>query len=150
MDHTQTPPPVNAITHPACGQWWTGLSRAHCPACCRTFSTDSAADKHRIGRHGIDRRCTDPAEVGLVARKKPYGVLWAHPGPDGGYAALHAPTPVFVPASVTLAAQYTADGNEMAASLARDGFGADEITEILNHPTPRAHGPQAPTTEEAR
>ena len=82
--------PVNAIRHPACGDWWTGLSRSHCPSCHRTFSTDSAADKHRIGKHGTDRRCADPASVGLVAREKPYGLLWGFPGPDGGYAALHA------------------------------------------------------------
>lgn len=59
--------------------------------------------------------------------------------------------PGVVPASVTLADQYTAAADEMAASLARDGFDADEITEILADPTPRAHGPQvADTTEEAR
>lgn len=89
MHTTGTPIPVNAIRHPACGQWWTGLTRAHCPACCRTFSTDTAADKHRIGKHGVDRRCVDPAEVGLVAKDKPYGTLWAFPAPEGGYGALH-------------------------------------------------------------
>lgn len=78
--------PPNAIRHPACGGWWTGLSRAHCPACCRTFSTDSAASKHRIGKYGVDRRCTDPASVGLVAHEKPYGLLWSTPAPEGGYA----------------------------------------------------------------
>lgn len=93
MDDTLTPAteptpqtdgrPWNAITH-TCGAWWTGLGRAHCPACCRTFSTDGAADKHRVGKHGIDRRCVDPATVGLVAVTKPYGVLWQHPGPEDG------------------------------------------------------------------
>lgn len=76
--------PLNAIVHPACGQWWTGNSRAHCPACHKTFSTDSAADKHRIGKFGVDRRCVDPATVGLKPAAKPYGVLWQHPGPEGG------------------------------------------------------------------
>ncbi|MFF7142305.1 hypothetical protein ACFZB5_13785 [Streptomyces nodosus] len=90
--HRADPIPANAIRHPACGQWWTGPSRAHCAACCCTFSTDSAADKHRIGKFGIDRRCADPASVGLVAREKPYGVLWGFPAPDGGYAALHSST----------------------------------------------------------
>lgn len=83
--------PVNAIVHGACGQWWTGLSRAHCPACHHTFSSDSAANKHRVGKHGVDRRCVDPATVGLVATEKPYGLLWSHPAPEGGYAALHTP-----------------------------------------------------------
>lgn len=32
------------------------------------------------------------------------------------------------------AARYADAGNEMAASLVRDGFGDDEITEILNRP----------------
>lgn len=80
MATPKTTLPLNAITHPKCGGWWSGLSRAHCPACCRTFSCDSAADKHRQGRHGIDRRCVDPATVGLVAVDKPYGQLWQNPG----------------------------------------------------------------------
>ena len=91
MPDTQTPEaatdtpalPANAITC-SCGEWWTGLGRAHCatPGCHRTFSTDSAADKHRIGKFGVDRRCTDPATVGLVPVTKPYGTLWQHPGID--------------------------------------------------------------------
>lgn len=76
--------PSNAIRHPACGGWWTGAGRSHCPACCRTFSCDSAADRHRVGAFGVDRRCADPASVGLVPRERPYGVLWGHPGPDEG------------------------------------------------------------------
>ncbi|WP_412079001.1 hypothetical protein ACLF6K_37290 [Streptomyces xanthophaeus] len=84
MAHTEDPSrPVGAIVHPGCGGWWTGPSRSHCPACCRTFSTDNAADRHRQGRFGIDRRCVDPATVGLVAVDKPYGVLWQNPAPDG-------------------------------------------------------------------
>lgn len=83
MDHTETPAlPYSAIKHPSCGQWWTGPSRAHCPACHRTFSCDSAADRHRKGTHGIDRRCVDPAGVGLVAVAKPWGEMWQNPAPD--------------------------------------------------------------------
>lgn len=70
------------ITHAECGAKWTGSRRAHCPSCHRTFSVDSAADKHRQGRHGIDRHCVDPATVGLVPVDKPYGVLWQNPGSD--------------------------------------------------------------------
>ena len=83
-DTTEAVPalPAGAIRHPACGSWWTGLSRAHCPACHRTFSCDSAAEKHRIGKFGIDRRCVNPATVGLVAVTKPFGELWQNPGPD--------------------------------------------------------------------
>lgn len=89
-DTTSARPP-NA--HPcSCGAWWTGLTRAHCPACHRTFSVDSAADKHRKGRHGIDRHCVDPSTVGLVPVDKPYGVLWQNPGIDGDGWFKTAPT----------------------------------------------------------
>lgn len=77
--------PWNAASH-TCGAWWTGTGRSHCPAdgCHRTFSCDSAAELHRKGKHGIDRRCVDPASVGLVPVQKPYGVLWQHPAPEDG------------------------------------------------------------------
>jgi hypothetical protein len=75
--------PANAIPC-SCGAWWTGLTRSHCPACHRTFSVDSAADRHRKGAFGKDRRCVDPATVGLVAVKKPYGLLWQNPAPAEG------------------------------------------------------------------
>lgn len=74
--------PVGAIVHPACGQHWTGLGRAHCPVCCRTFSCDSAADRHRKGPYGGDRHCVDPSTVGLVAVEKAWGPMWQNPGPD--------------------------------------------------------------------
>ena len=84
MPDTQDPTrPATATVHPPCGNWWTGATRSHCPACCRTFSTDNAADKHRQGRFGIDRHCVDPATVGLIPVEKPYGVLWQNPAPDG-------------------------------------------------------------------
>lgn len=69
------------ITHPACGKSWTGLRRAHCPVCHETFNSDSAADKHRRGAFGVDRRCLPPAEVGLVPSEQPWGTCWATPGP---------------------------------------------------------------------
>lgn len=90
MTHTDNPTPAGAIVHGECGQWWTGPTRAHCGACHRTFSCDSAAEKHRVGTFGVDRRCVDPATVGLIARQMPYGILWGWPGPDGDKAALLA------------------------------------------------------------
>jgi hypothetical protein len=86
LNHTEDADPVlpgNAIVHGACGSWWTGASRAHCPACHRTFSGESAADRHRIGTPGVDRRCLHPLDAGLVARRMPYGTLWGWPAPDG-------------------------------------------------------------------
>lgn len=81
--------PKTAIRHGACNSWWTGINRAHCPACCRTFSGDSAAEKHRVGTFGPDgdRHCVDPATVGLIPRDMAYGVLWGWPGPDEDKAA---------------------------------------------------------------
>ncbi|MGW6703572.1 FDXHR family putative zinc-binding protein [Streptomyces sp. NPDC054956] len=75
--------PANAINC-SCGAWWTGLTRSHCaaPGCHETFSCESAADKHRIGAFGIDRRCAHPVEVGLTARPKAYGLLWGWPASE--------------------------------------------------------------------
>ena len=70
------------ITHGACGQSWTGLRRAHCPSCHITFNSDSAAEKHRVGKPGIDRRCVDPASVGLIAVEQSWGLCWQAPGSD--------------------------------------------------------------------
>lgn len=75
--------PANAIVHGECGQWWTGASRVHCAGCHQTFSSESAADKHRTGRYGGDRRCVSPLDAGLVAREKPWGACWSMPGLDG-------------------------------------------------------------------
>ena len=77
--------PSNAIFHGECGKWWTGAERSHASCCHRTFSSLSAFEQHRKGL-----RCNDPAEVGLVAREKPFGTLWGWPAPVGGYGALHA------------------------------------------------------------
>ena len=77
--------PPNAIVHGACGRWWTGGERAsHCGSCHETFSSLTAFERHRRGL-----RCNPPTEVGLIAREKPFGTLWAIPGPDGGYGGLH-------------------------------------------------------------
>lgn len=75
------------ISHPKCGRSWSGLTRSHCPVCCETFSCDSAADRHRKGSFGVDRRCVDPATVGLVAVEKPWGRMWQNPGPAGGFGS---------------------------------------------------------------
>lgn len=72
------------ITDPACGARWTGSRREHCPACHRTFNSGYAGDKHRRGTHGIDRRCIDPGEAGLVPTVHTYKdvtfIVWSTPG----------------------------------------------------------------------
>jgi hypothetical protein len=68
--------PENAIVH-GCGAWWTGAERSHCGGCHITLSSLTAFEIHR--KHTT---CNDPASMGLVAREKPFGVLWGCPGPD--------------------------------------------------------------------
>jgi hypothetical protein len=82
---TPAPIPANAIRHGQCGSWWTGAERSHCGGCHATFSSLTSFERHRKGM-----TCNPPEEVGLVARQKPYGVLWGLPAPVGGYGALHA------------------------------------------------------------
>lgn len=84
MGDTETAVPANAIRHGFCEQWWTGPTRAHCSGCCRTFSCDSAAARHRVGTFGEDRRCADPETVGLIAKALPFGTLWSWPAPEAG------------------------------------------------------------------
>jgi hypothetical protein len=45
-----------------CGTTWTGLSRAHCAACHRTFAAAGLFDRHRstTGDHGT---CLNPATL---------------------------------------------------------------------------------------
>ena len=80
--------PAWAVSHGACGKWWTGNDRSHCGACHLLFSSLSAFDRHR--RAG---QCLPPAEVGLVARQQSYGLLWGWPGPDGGMGAARGKQP---------------------------------------------------------
>lgn len=72
------------ITHGACGKSWTGVSRAHCPVCHETFNSDYAAEKHRTGKYGGDRRCLSPADAGLVGVEQPWGMCWQTPS-DGAW-----------------------------------------------------------------
>lgn len=50
-------------THPKCGKTWTGYRTEHCPACCETFNGHTAGDMHRVGEHGVDRRCLSVQEM---------------------------------------------------------------------------------------
>lgn len=46
-----------------CGARWTGLRMEHCTVCHRTFSGTSTGDAHRVGEHGVSRRCLTDAEL---------------------------------------------------------------------------------------
>jgi hypothetical protein len=63
----------------ACGAQWSGSRTCHCSGCCETFTSTSAFDKHQ-NRPGVTPICKDPAESGLVAHEKPWGVVWGLPG----------------------------------------------------------------------
>ena len=43
---------------PDCGQSFPGGDGyGHCSVCCETFRGLTAFDAHRVGEHGVDRRC---------------------------------------------------------------------------------------------
>lgn len=88
-----------------CGRQWTALEEAHCVACHRHFSSDSAFDRHqRIDHRPCGKRpenrgdnkhkvcvaisvCRDPAALvtsdgtpRLERVDSPYGPVWARPG----------------------------------------------------------------------
>lgn len=52
-----------------CKSTWTGLNRAHCVGCHRTFNSVGAFDKHRVGC-----QCADPQDLGMKADEKG---IWA-------------------------------------------------------------------------
>lgn len=72
-----------------CGAWWTGSNTCHCMGCCRTFTSQTASDKHRVGSHAYDtRHCLDPATVldkrgerVLIDAARDYP-CWGFPGSD--------------------------------------------------------------------
>ena len=44
-----------------CGDKWSGLRRAHCTGCHKTFNSLGGFDKHRK-----DFKCLDPGDLGMV------------------------------------------------------------------------------------
>ena len=44
-----------------CDAEWSGQRAAHCTGCHRTFSSDSAADRHFVS--AVDAGCHDPATL---------------------------------------------------------------------------------------
>lgn len=49
---------------PECGARYSPNGGGHCRGgkyngCCRTFTSDAAADAHRKGEYGVDRHCVD-------------------------------------------------------------------------------------------
>lgn len=48
-----------------------GQATCQCSACGETFASTGAFDKHRLGRHGVDRKCADL--TGAEWRKRTLG-----------------------------------------------------------------------------
>jgi len=57
--------------------------RCLCRGCDKVFSTVANFDRHRVGKHGIDRHCAEPEAVGLVRKETATGVLYQMPGKEG-------------------------------------------------------------------
>lgn len=56
-----------AATCSGCQKSWHGTTASHCRECHRTFSCDSAGDRHRVGPYTPEGRvCRPPASIGLV------------------------------------------------------------------------------------
>lgn len=50
--------------------------RNQCPACSKYFNSTKAFDKHRTGRHGIDRGCLDDSEMQAKGMSKNAQGFW--------------------------------------------------------------------------
>lgn len=77
---------TETLTHPKCGQAWTGTRASHCGACCLTFSSTTAFDKHQHLNDGI-LTCESPEKVGLLPVPKPWGMLWSLPSNGSPWGA---------------------------------------------------------------
>jgi hypothetical protein len=54
-----------------CKERWTGMNRAHCTGCHRTFNSVGGFDKHRK-----DLKCLDPESIGMEMNEKG---IWSTP-----------------------------------------------------------------------
>ena len=57
--------------------------RCMCPTCKEVFSSATGFDKHRKGTQGHDRRCVDPASVGMQISTRGNNTYWTTPMPAG-------------------------------------------------------------------
>lgn len=84
--------PIDGTHCKKCHRTWSSIKEAHCPMCCRHFSSDTAAQAHK---RGVDRvSCVDPSKVGpteenptrkrLEAFEGPSGTTWRFETEEGG------------------------------------------------------------------
>lgn len=58
-------------------------NRNQCSGCKQYFNSNGAFDKHRTGRHGINRRCRTPEEmreIGMILRPDGFWIASAMKG----------------------------------------------------------------------
>lgn len=46
-----------------CAAQWAGHRIEHCTGCHATFTGTTSGDMHRVGEHGVDRRCLTDEEM---------------------------------------------------------------------------------------
>jgi len=61
-----------------CGAAWPGTRICHCIGCHRTFTGERPFDAHRLGNHGVDRRCATEAEMSIKGLRERAG-RWYRP-----------------------------------------------------------------------
>jgi hypothetical protein len=93
-DLTEEGDALEPMVCPDCGRIWTALREAHCAACCRHFSSDSAFDAHIFPPPPYGPRpfktCCDPARLRKGGKPKlicvdlPEGRMWSWPGSRSG------------------------------------------------------------------
>lgn len=86
---------------PTCVKPRPGSNAQHCKVegCHQTFGGTGAGDLHRVGRHGVDRRCLTPAEMEAAGLRLVRGI-WKREGPLTRRAAAN---PAAVPAEASAA-----------------------------------------------
>ena len=50
--------------------------RNQCPTCLEYFNSNKAFDKHRIGKHGLNRRCRSPEQMSELGMSLNSGGFW--------------------------------------------------------------------------
>lgn len=53
-----------------------GQQRNQCQGCKEYFNSNFAFDKHRIGEHGVNRRCRTPQEMIELGMSKNHDGFW--------------------------------------------------------------------------
>jgi len=88
-------------------------NRCECTACGEYFSSIQAFDRHRVGQHGIDRRCLTVSDLTASGWSKHTRGHWVLPGLGRVPADIEGPSAP--PAAITLATP-PANGPELELS----------------------------------